>query len=285
MGRIQTGWELTKESWSVVKADRSLVLFPVVAGVATVVTFAFWFAIGAAGWSAADSEWGALPALILGIYAVTVIGQFAAVALAACAQRSLHGADTTFGEGVAAARKVLPQILVWAFISAAVGALISALQSVLREGVGALLSSLIGGLANATWSIATFFVVPLIALEGTKPTDAIKQSSRLIRQQWGEGLVGSASIGLITFLLGFLPAMLIIFAGVATDVEAIMVLAVVVGVGLMIAASVIQVTLNTVFRVALYRFATTGEAPGAFQSAQLEHAFVEKRRGGLFGGR
>jgi len=29
MGRIRRGWELTKQSWEVLKNDRSLVIFPI----------------------------------------------------------------------------------------------------------------------------------------------------------------------------------------------------------------------------------------------------------------
>jgi len=29
MSRIRTGWRLTKDSWAVLKADRSLAIFPV----------------------------------------------------------------------------------------------------------------------------------------------------------------------------------------------------------------------------------------------------------------
>jgi len=58
---------------------------------------------------------------------------------------------------------------------------------------------------RAAWSVSTFFVIPLLALEGLGPGDALKRSVSLIRERWGEGLGGSASIGLAVFLVAVVP--------------------------------------------------------------------------------
>jgi hypothetical protein len=259
MGRIALGWQLTKQSWAIVKGDRSLLLFPAVGAVCALVVGAVFFGVGAGVGAAANSGWAAAPFIVAGLYGLTVIGQFAAVALAACATASLDGRDTTFGEGVAAARGRLGIILAWSAILLLVGAAISALQALLREGAGQLVSSLVGGLANLAWTVATFFVVPVIALDGVGPREAIKRSTRVIRERWGEGVVGSASVGGIVFLVGILP-----------------------GVAIVVLALVVQAALTSVFRVALYRYATQGAVPGSFTETQLQGAFRPKgRRRGL----
>jgi len=53
--------------------------------------------------------------------------------------------------------------------------------------------------------VSTFFVIPLLALGGLGPEDALKRSVSLIRERWGEGLGGSASIGLAVFLVAVVP--------------------------------------------------------------------------------
>ncbi len=58
---------------------------------------------------------------------------------------------------------------------------------------------------RAAWSVSTFFVIPLLALGGLGPGDALKRSVSLIRERWGEGLGGSASIGLAVFLVAVVP--------------------------------------------------------------------------------
>lgn len=278
MGRMLRGWELTQESWAVVRRDRSLLVFPVVGGVCAVVVAAVVFGAGAGLAVAANAWWPAVPFLIAGSYLLIVIGQFCAVALASCATAALDGRDTTVAEGVDAARGRLGLILQWAAVQLVVGAAISALQALLREVGGNLLGSIVGGLADFAWAVATFFVVPVIALEGLGPKDAIKRSSGVVRERWGEGVVGSAAIGLVAFLIA-LPGMLLVVLGVmavsASPAGAAALIAV--GVVLIIAASLFQATISAVFRVALFRFATQDEVTGGFTREQLAGAFAPKR--------
>jgi hypothetical protein len=279
-GRIARGWALTKETWAVVRRDRSLVLFPTVAGVCALVVAAAFFGAGAGVGTAADSFWPALPFLVVGAYLIIAIGQFCAVALAACATRALDGADTTFSQGVAAARGRFGLILRWSAVQLLVGAAISALQALLRDSAGSVVSSIFGGLANFAWTVATFFVVPVIAFEGLGPKEAITRSSAIIRERWGEGVVGSATIGGALFLVGILPGIGLIVAGAALTGSSATLGALVIGVGVvvLVIAGLLQATLSAVFRVVLYRFATTGDVLGPFGQDQLAQAFRPKGR-------
>jgi hypothetical protein len=280
MGRFGRGWTLAKESWAVVRADRSLALFPVVTGVCALVVAAVFFGAGAGIGTAANSFWAALPFLVVGAYLIIVIGQFCAVALAACATRALDGADTSFSEGIAAARGRLGAILGWAALQLLVGAAISALQALLREAGGQLVSAIVGGLANFAWTVATFFVVPVIALEGLGPKAAVERSVAVVRERWGEGVVGSATIGGAVFLVGILPGALLVAGGVALTGSTAALGAVVIaaGVVVLVIAGLVQATLSAVFRVALFRYATTGDVVGRFTNDQLAGAFVARGR-------
>jgi hypothetical protein len=161
-----------------------------------------------------------------------------------------------------------------------VGTLISALQAALREGVGSLVGNIVGGLANATWSVATFFVIPVIALDGLGPIDAVKRSTGVVRERWGEGVVGSATIGGAVFLVAIVPGAGLIAGGAALAGTAagLAVVLIALGVIVLLLAALLQATLSAVFRVALYRFATQGDAPGAFSQDQLAGAFRPKPR-------
>jgi Family of unknown function (DUF6159) len=206
---------------------------------------------------------------------IIAIGQFCAVALAACATKALDGADTRFSDGVGAARVRLGVILAWAGVQLLVGAAITALQALLRDAAGGLVSALVGGVANFAWTVATFFVVPVIALEGAGPRDAIKRSSGVVRERWGEGVVGTATIGGAIFLAGILPGVLLIAIGAALTADSAAAGAVLIAVGVIVVviAGLLQATLGAVFRVALYRYATTGETVGRFTDDQLAGAF------------
>jgi hypothetical protein len=275
MGRMRRGWQLSKESWAVVKGDRSLLVFPVVAGLGTLILVAAFG--GAAAGVLPSSTPLAIVLGVIGLYLVMVVTVFCSVALTACAARSLEGADTKPSEGWAAAREHFGPILSWAGVQLVVGAAISALQALLREGAGQLVSSLIGGLANFAWTIATFFVIPLIALEGLGPFDALKRSVAIIRQRWGEGVSGSFAIGGLVFLFAFLPGALLVAAGIAVAGAGGAVIAVI-GVAIFLVGAVVQNALMAVFKVALYRYAVEDRVVGRFDRPLLEQAFQPRGR-------
>jgi hypothetical protein len=279
MSRWARGWELTKTSWSVVKADRSLIAFPVISGIAALICALVFFGAGAGLMSSKSLEIVGIVVIVIGLYLLIVISVFCGVALTACAARSLEGHDTTVGEGFAAARERLDVIFAWAGVQLVIGALISIVQSLLREAGGGIIAAIFGGLANLAWTVATFFVIPVIALEGLGPREAIKRSSAVLRQHWGEGVTGSFAIGGIVFLLGFLPAGLLIGLGivVANSSAAAAGVLIVLGIVGLIVAGLLQTTIMAVFRVALFRYATQNLVLGGFQQTELEAAFAPKK--------
>jgi hypothetical protein len=156
------------------------------------------------------------------------------------------------------------------------------IQGLISEnGIGRLVATIVTSLAGAAWAIATFFVLPILALEGLGPKDAFKRSAHVIRERWGEGLVGAGSIGGLIFLCAMLPAIGLGVLGVAVVGStpaagaALLVIAVILFTG----AAIISSTLNTIFRVALFRFATDQRVVGGFDAAALEGAFKPKKRG------
>jgi Family of unknown function (DUF6159) len=275
MGRIGRGWQLSKESWAIVKADRSLLVFPVVAGIGALIAVAAFGGAGAGVYS--TSEPLAIVIGVIGLYVVIAVSTFCNVALTACAARALEGADTTPSEGWSAARGRLGPILSWAGVQLVVGAAISAIQAVLRQGAGQLISSIVGGLANFAWTVASFFVVPLIALEGLGPKAALSRSVAIIRQRWGEGVTGTFAIGAIVFVVAFLPGVVLVVVGVGLG-DAIGVALILLGVAVFLVGAVLQNALMAVFKVALYRFATEDRVVGTYERSQLEAAFRPRGR-------
>jgi hypothetical protein len=279
MGRFGRGRALARESWTVVRSDRSLLLFPVLAGVCALVAAALFFGAGAGVGTAADSFWAALPFLVVGAYLIIAAGQFCAVALAACATKSLEGAETTFAEGIAAARGRLKRSSPGRRFSSSWVRRSALCRRCWARRAGNVVAAIIGGLANFTWAVATFFVVPAIALEGLGPKDAIKRSAAVVRERWGEGVVGSATIGGAIFLAGILPGALIVIGGIALTGSSAGAAGVLIAVGVVVVviAGLLQAALSAVFRVALYRFATEGAALGRFTQDQLQDAFRPRR--------
>jgi Family of unknown function (DUF6159) len=280
MGRFARGWQLAKHSWSVVQADRSLAVFPVISAIAGIVTAGVFFGAGAGIIAGTKADWAGIVLAVIGLYLITAIGIFCGVALSACAARALDGQDTTVAEGIAAARARQSQIFAWAGVQLVVGGLITTLEALLRQVGGQLLASIVGGLANFAWSVATFFVVPVIAFEDLGPRDAIRRSSGIVRERWGEGVTGSAAIGGVTLLLGFLPAAALIVVGVAVagHSAALAAVLIVVGALVFVVAALLMATISAVFKVALFRFAADGSVLAGFERSELEAAFRPRRR-------
>ncbi len=280
MSRLGRGWLLTKESWAIVRNDKTLLVFPVVAGYAGLIVVAIFIGLAVILRSYVANDPLMIAVLVIGAYGLAVVSIFCNVALSFCAARSLEGHDSTTGEGFAAARARLGLVFGWALVQLVVGVLISVVQALLAEAVGNTIARLIGSVTNLAWAAASFFVLPIIALEGLGPSDALKRSTAIIRDRWGEGVTGSAAIGGLLFLLVFLPGAVMIFAGVALRITppALEVALIVIGVVVIVVGVVVQTALSATFRVALYRFATEDKVLGGFERAPMEAAFAPRKR-------
>lgn len=279
MSRIKNGWALSKKSWALLRSNRQLTLFPVYAALSVVAVLVIALVPGLLLIAAADEvALGVVGAVViaLGLYLSIFLGIYFGVALAATADAIFQGRAATVRDGMRVAGSRAGAIAGWAVVSAVVGLILAAIQSI--RGVGPIISSLLG----TAWSLVTFLAVPVIALEGTGPIATLKRSGSIFRERWGSQVTGNIAIGGIVFLLGILPAILLIAGGAAlwaagSDPEIVAELAfgaalVVAGVVMLLVSLVILRAMNGVFGVALYRFATEGEVTGGFTAAELEQA-------------
>lgn len=282
MGRIATGWGLTKQSWAVLKNDRSLVIFPIlsavfatIAVVVIMVPAVFADAIVQGG---SDNQEGIIAAIgaAATIYVSTFFAIFFNVALAACAVRSLRGEDTKVSEGISAATRQLGPILGWTLVAGTVGLILRVLEDRLP-----LLGQIAVWIAGAAWSVATFFVIPVIAMEGTGPFASLKRSAQVVKSKWGEGATGQAAIsaatGLIVFGIVFVVGG-IAFALVAINLQPVAIAVGAVAVAAVIVVAVISSALSSIFRVAVYQFAATGQTPAGFDPQLVQSAFGVRGR-------
>jgi hypothetical protein len=276
--RFSRGWRLTKDSWAVIKADRSLLAFPVVGSIASVVAFAIIAVPGVAAWAASDQWWTALPFAAVALYVATFVTIYMGVGLAAAAAQVMDGQDATLKSGLAVSRRHVGSIAKWALVQATVGLIINALQQMAdsQNGIARIIGLIFTTLISVAWSLASFFVIPLVAFEDLGPKDALTRSVTIIKQQWGESVVGSASIGGIVGLLGILPSIVLIVIGVQIGAAPGVALIVVGAIVLLISAVLVN-TLSQVFRVALYRYATGAPETPGFASDDLAGAFRPKK--------
>lgn len=280
--RISNGWELAKQSWQVLKLDKELLLFPLISGVACLMVLAsfavplystqyFQTVMDEGGQVSQDPiAWVILFAFYFVNYFVIV---FFNTALIACAIIRFRGGDPTVMDGLRAASSRMPQIAAWALVSATVGIVLRAIES-WNEKAGQFAAALLGG----AWSIATYFVVPVLVVEKLDPLSAVKRSFAVLRKTWGESLSANFGIGIITFL-GMLAAMVPLFLGfaaLANGMTAAGIIGIVCGILALITMSLISSALSSILLGALYLYAADGEVPQQFNARVLENAFVTK---------
>ena len=274
--RIANGWALAKQSWQVLRLDKELLLFPLVSGIACLMVLAS-FALplwGTEYFETVMNDEGRLtqdPVAWVILFAFYFVNYFVIVffntGLIACAIIRFRGGDPTVIDGIRAAIGRLPQILAWALVSATVGIILKGIES-RSERVGQIVAALMGG----AWSIATYFVVPVLVVEKLDPLSAIKRSFAVLKKTWGESLSANFGIGIITFLLSLVAIVPIVLGIMAlvTGQTALGGFGIVCGVLALITISLISSALNSILLGALYLYAADGEVPQQFRCGCVE---------------
>jgi len=281
--RIANGWGLAKQSFAVLRMDKELLLFPLISGIACLLVLAS-FALPL--WNSPyvsvvlnDHQVPQDPLAYVILFLFYTVNYFVIVffnsALVACAVIRFKGGDPTLGDGLRAAANRAPQILAWALLSATVGVILRTIESY-SEKVGQIAAALLGG----AWSIATYFVVPVLVVERVNPFEAVQRSFAVLRKTWGEALSARFGIGIITFLailvLGIVPIVAggIVFANSGSLwLGGLLVVA---GLAGMMGVALVSSTLDSILLAALYLYAAEGTAPAYFDEALLERAFARK---------
>jgi hypothetical protein len=287
--RIGRGWGIAKASWAVLRLHPKLLLLPIFSGIAF---FALMTAIGVSVFAGSKSDYirhltdnarhddpVVYAALFAFYFVCTFIIIFFNAALVFCALQSFAGKDPSLREGLATAVGRLPQILAWTFVASTVGLILNALQNFLKDKLG-FLGALLGGLAEVAWGTVTYFVVPVLVVDGAGPIEAVKRSSAILRRTWGEAVGGEGGLGIISFLF-LLPVIMVmglvvaIGRGLNADAATVVALAAII-VPYLLALTVVFTALGTIFRTGAYIYATTGKAPTSIDPALLQAAFRKK---------
>lgn len=303
MTGISRGWGLLKQSWSVLRQDKELMLFPVLSGGACLLvlaSFALPFILSPElrsmvvqavnvqpGGEQGDPQ-GAQPAPVdpeTKKYVSAIVGflfylvnyfviVFFNTALAACAIKRFSGGDPTVGYGLREAISRLPQILAWALLAATVGYILRAIEERMS-----FVGRFVVGLIGVAWSVVTYLVVPVLAVERVGPFSAVRRSAQLLTKSWGEAVVGNLSLGLIGFLLALPGVALLLaapFAGMAAESLWLGVTLAAVGLVYLVVCSIITSTLRQILLAGVYLYAATGQVPSGLSEDVLRSAFRPK---------
>jgi hypothetical protein len=268
MGRIARSFQLVGQSYQVLMRDKELMVLPLISGaIMAVVTIVVGLGFSLDGARVAARG----PALYVPVFLMYVvmysIGIFFQAAVIAGATERMRGGDPTVSSALAAARRRLGPIVMWAVVAATVGMALRAIQD--RVGF---VGRIVAGLAGAAWSLATFFVVPVLVLEDKSMKDSVTQSVSVFKKAWGETMTGGVSLGIAAFAAW---ATLIAVTGLLAYVIGVAAVAVFVAGAILL--GIFFSALQGVYVASLYRYATEGSVPPGFDRTLLDQAFVPKR--------
>ena len=283
MGRFARSWALAKASWSVLRADKELLVLPVISGLLTLVVMAGFaipiFLTGHTDATTADGTTGSTfrlgpPGYVLGFlmyFVLAYVTIFFNTALVCAADERMRGGDPTLGSALRGALSRAGAIAPWALISATVSVILRSLEQ--RAG---LLGRIAIGLVGMAWSLVTFLVLPILVLERVSAVAAIKRSASLFKRTWGENVIANAAVGIIGFIALLIALPFVLFA-VFTGFTPAIVASVVGAVLWMAFVGIVLSALGVIYQVALYRYAVDGTPPPAFAAVDLSGAFRPKR--------
>lgn len=267
MERLARSFQLVGQSYRVLMQDKELMLLPLISGMVMVAVMASFFLIfGFDEQALRQNRVEAILPVFLFYVVAYAVGIFFQAAVIAGATDRLRGGDPTVGSAFAAAGRRAGAILLWAVAAATVGTILRAIQN--RSGF---LGRIIVGLVGAAWSLATFFVVPVLVLEDRSVADSFQQSLRIFRQTWGETVVGSVGLGLAAFcawmtLIAIVGLLAWAGAGFAAMIAG--------GAGAILLAIFFS-ALQGVWIASLYQYATGGH-PAGFDADLMASAFRPK---------
>lgn len=278
--KLSNSWNLVKSSAEVLQADKELLLFPLISGVAVIlVTVGFFVPTFLVGGLFRNLEGAGLPVigyvLLFAYYVVqyTVIFFFNS-ALVGAAMIRLDGGDPTVKDGLRIAWSKIGPILGYAAIAATVGMVLRALSERFRG-----LARLVVGLVGMAWNLATFLVVPVLVTHDIGPIDAIKESARILKRTWGEQIAGNVGLGLafglVWIALGVTGVAAVVLAA-SLNLMWLVVAVVAIFAVIFVLLALVQAALSGIYSAALYRFATRGEAGVMFERRELQAAFAPR---------
>lgn len=290
---LKRSWEITKLTFHVMKEDKELIIYPVLAGIFSlllILSLAIPTLVISFLESAGAPLFGVMEYFMMFIiyFGLAFIATFFNTCVVYTAKKRFSGGNATPMETFKFAVSKIHLIAMWSVLTATVGLLLMALENMARraKGVGGILLHILRGILSVSWSIVTIFVVPAMVYNDLTPIDAIKKSIEVLKKTWGESLVRYLGLGTVQTLVLFAGLIPLVLIMVGSFISGMFILA-----GIMVLIAIIYLTLvilifslaNSIFNTALFEYASSGKVPKQYTKEIMEHAFTNEKKSGLLG--
>lgn len=114
--------------------------------------------------------------------------------------------ENKFGDGIKTSMDNISYIFQWSVVSATVSVILKFIENLANSenGIAKLIGTLLVKVIWITWAVSTFFVFPIMILEKKWVKDAIKESSHMFKDTWGERAILDVGTWLFFFVLSIL---------------------------------------------------------------------------------
>ena len=268
-GNISNTIHLMKSCVNVLKKDKELVFFPIMAAIFVIVLLGIIYSTGGITFSDNPEEQGSIIPLAILIFGANFIIVFFNSALISAALERLRGGDPNISSGLSHAFKHVHHIFLWSIIVTIMALIFAAIRSSGRNRgmMGQIMTELFASFLQAGWAMMTFFVVPIIVSENLGPISAIKRSSGLFKQTWGNQVAANFGFGIFQILALLASGAIGWIFGLASPTFGMII-------GVLCASISVSIiyTLEGIYKAALYEFAM-GEKPLEFEQQDLRTAY------------
>ncbi|MAU24137.1 MAG: DUF6159 family protein [Dehalococcoidia bacterium] len=268
-GNISNTIQLMKSCVNILKKDKELILFPIMAAIFVIALLGLIYSTGSIDLSAANEEEMSIFPIAILIFGANFIIVFFNSALISAALERLRGGDPNISSGISHALKHIHHIFLWSIIVTIMSLIFAAIKANGRNrgGIGGIMTQIFASFLEAGWAMMTFFVVPIIVSENLSPISAIKRSSSLFKQTWGNQVAANFGFGIFQIIAVLISLGIGWFFGLLNGTLGI-------AVGLLCATTSISIiyTLEGIYKAALYEHAL-GEKPLEFEEQDLRTAY------------
>ncbi len=278
MGKFAASRTIVRESWSVLKQDKELMLFPIVSAIVSLIAIGiliFWYATSmpSIDVETAKESMGPAETVFLFVYYVVIffIANFFQVGMYTIISARFNGQNLSFGDGVKGAWENMGKIFLWSLISATVGVILRIIAEKFE-----IAGKIVAGILGAAWSIMTYFSLISLVIGNKSVKESFKESASIIRKTWGETLIVNVGVGFFFGLITLGVAFALFVLAFLIQDPIVIIALVVIFVLYLAALSVVSSTLGAIFKFALYEYGRSGKIIPGFTPDVIANAFKKK---------
>jgi len=187
---------------------------------------------------------------------------------------ALEGKEVSFAHATKKSFSRITTVALWSVVQLGVAAVLSLSRSKGRGGGQSGMRRVVSNVLGASWHVVTFFMYPVLATENLKVRNSLQRSYQLFKEKFGDVIIVVTAFNLMSIvpllLLFFFYRLFPRFAFFGFDIRVIWA-----SVVAMLFFSLLITTAKTIFKTALYCFAT-GRSTGSFSRSDLHAQIIKK---------